>query len=154
MEHSKAFLEDEIGKMQGELERVHTSVAALREKNDTMKAESDKLTAVVKAGAGWTVDQKLRLKELEETRDDLRAQLEGKQTALSALRRDIGALQEHIDRGARLYALLVVHQLPSLRCYPASARANRMQCLRSACSAGVMMRMLLYVWPHLLVRSI
>jgi chromosome segregation ATPase len=104
LEHSKAFLEDEVGKVTTELERVVGSVAALKEKADAIRAESDKLSAVVKAGSGWTPDQKLRSKELEETRDDLRAQLEGKQTALNALRRDIDALQEHIDRGGLLWA--------------------------------------------------
>lgn len=99
LEHSKTFLEEEVGKVTSELERVGTSVASLKDKADTIRAESEKLSAVVRAGSGWTTDQKLRSKELEETRDDLRAQLEGKQTALNALRRDIDALQEHIDRG-------------------------------------------------------
>ena len=99
LEHSKTFLEDDLAKVLSELERGNATVTQLKEKFDGIKTNTEKLTAVVKAGSGWTPDQKLRNKELEEIRDDLRAQLEGKQTTLNALRRDVDALQQHIDRG-------------------------------------------------------
>ena len=100
LEHSKVFLETELNKVSSELDRANASVSSLKDRADAIKANTEKLQAVIKAGSGWTPDQKLKSKELEEIRDDLRAQLEGKQTTLTALRRDVDALQQHIERGA------------------------------------------------------
>ena len=85
--------------MVADREQSAVTVSALEGRDAAMTANIESLTAIVKAGSGWTVDQKMRSKELQERRSDLRSQVEGKQNTLSALRRDCDALQEHIDRG-------------------------------------------------------
>ncbi len=99
LEFTRTFLSDEVTKLSGDLATATSAVTVLKDKAEALQASSAALTAQLHAGSGWTPEQKARAAELEEQRGELRAQLEGKHTTLNVLRRDVDALQEHVDRG-------------------------------------------------------